>query len=418
MRRARSRAPLHVAHVTQNAPLELDLRPRAEAAALAAAGYRVTLVGGTHDEERVRELVDPAVSLRLYAMPPEARSRGGQVVEVTRSLSRAGRALLEMARRDPIDIVHSSNPPDDLWVVLPLLRVAQHAVPRFVFDQHDVAPVLVAEKYGRSRTSRAIGAIAGMLERRSFNRADLVVFANDEYARRARAGGLLRGRSAVVPNGWTLPGRPDPSRWRNGAGAVLAYVGAINEQDCVPHFVDAVSSLPRSDLLVWVAGDGAARADAERRARELGISDRFRWLGWVADRDELGSLVRTADVCVAPETDSEFNRLASFVKLVEYMSAGMPTAAHPLGQNLAVCGDTVEYAADMSAAALGKAIHRLLEDPERAHALGAAARRRFVTTIAWESVGAPRLVDAYRDAFGFAAPPPTAAEPSSDTSRR
>ena len=41
--------PPHVVIVNQNAPLELDLRPRREAETLAAAGYEVTLVGGCRD---------------------------------------------------------------------------------------------------------------------------------------------------------------------------------------------------------------------------------------------------------------------------------------------------------------------------------------------------------------------------------
>ena len=46
--------PPHVVIVNQNAPLEMDLRPRREAEALAAAGYEVTLVGGCLSRSDVR----------------------------------------------------------------------------------------------------------------------------------------------------------------------------------------------------------------------------------------------------------------------------------------------------------------------------------------------------------------------------
>ena len=394
-----SKQALHVALVTQNAALELDLRPRAEAAALAGAGYHVTLVGGTRDAERVRELADESLALELYPMPPEATSPAGQIVELARSFASLTRALVRLSRRQRIDVVHASNPPDNVWLLLPLLRAVQGSKPRFVFDQHDVAPVLLREKYGDRKVVGRLGAVAELLERRSYRNAELVVFANPEYSERSHALNLLRGRSALVPNGWSLEGGEISAAWRDGARPVLAYIGAMSEQDCIPNLVDAVGILGTRDLLVWMAGDGAARAEAERRARGLGIADCFRWLGWVDGREKLASLIASADVCVAPETESEFNKLASFVKLVEYMSVGAPIAAHRLAQNVALCGDTVEYADDMSPQGLANAIRRLLEDKERAARLGAAARGRFHSSIAWESVGAPRLVAAYDATF-------------------
>jgi len=392
---------MHVALVTQNADLELDLRPRAEAEALAAAGFQVTLVGGTRNVARVRELTDENVALALYPMPRQAKGAAGQVVELSHAFSAATRALIRLGRSSRIHVVHASNPPDNVWLSLPAVRAAQRSGPRFVFDQHDVAPVLLEEKYGGSIAAAAFGLPLRRLERSSFSHASLVVFANDEYERRAREQGLLQSPCAIVPNGWSVPPAVPSDHWREGAEHLLAYVGAINEQDHVDHLVEAVALLPRPETVrVCVAGDGAGRATAERRAEELGVGGSFRWLGWVYRREEIGSLVRSADVCVAPEIDSEFNRLASFVKLVEYMSAGAPVVAHRLAQNIRVCGDTVEYAEDMNAAGLAAALSRLLSDPARAEALGNAGRERFEEAIAWESVGAPRLVEAYRSVFG------------------
>jgi glycosyltransferase involved in cell wall biosynthesis len=392
---------MHVALVTQNADLELDLRPRAEAEALARAGFEVTLVGGTDNPSRLRDITAADVAIEAYPMPREASTAAGQVREQTQAFARATRALLRLARARGIDIVHSSNPPDNLWLALPLVRAAQGRMPRFVFDQHDVAPVLIQEKYGSSRPVQVVEALARLLEKRSFATAELVVFANAEYERRARADGLLRRGGVVVPNGWSLPDVPARPEWRDGARHLLVYVGAINEQDGVEHLVEAVSRLrQREDVRVLVAGDGAARPDAERRARELGLAARFTWLGWVRDRDDIASLVRSADVCVAPEIDSPFNRLASFVKLVEYMSAGAPTVAHRLAQNERLCGETIAYAQDMSAAALAEAISGVLEHPDDAARLAAEARTRFDQQISWQAAGRPRLVAAYRATFG------------------
>jgi glycosyltransferase involved in cell wall biosynthesis len=391
-----------VAVVSQNADLELDIRPRAEAEALARAGYRVTLVGGTRATDRVREVTDPVVELALYRLPAEASGALGQIVELAKSFFLVSRTVVRLARRTPVDVIHAANPPDNLWLLGPVVRLAQGFRPRFVFDQHDVAPVLLAEKYGSGPMMRSLGWLAKALERASFSRASLAVFANSEYERRALANELLAGNGAVVPNGWELPAATPSARWRGDARRLVAYVGAMGEQDCIFHLVEAVALLEEKDVKVVLAGDGSARAAAQTRAAELGIEDSFTWLGWVGRREEIASLVRSADVCVAPETTSAFNELASFVKLVEYMSAGAPVVAHRLPQTEALCSDTIAYADDMSAEALARALDGVLADGRRAEELGVAARERFEELLRWENVGAPKLVEAYRSAFGGA----------------
>jgi glycosyltransferase involved in cell wall biosynthesis len=395
---------IHVAVVLQNSLVEVDTRPRAEAEALAGAGFAVTLVGGTWNPEEARAAVASNVQLRLFASPRQANAFGGQFRELGQAFARVTRALVALSRETPVNVIHASNPPDNLWLLPRMLKRVQGFAPDFVFDQHDVAPVLLEEKYGRRGAMRFFSALTHRFEAESFRRASLALFANPQYAARARAAGLLPDRWEVVENAWSLPETDWDEDWRGNAKHLLAYVGAINKQDCVDHLVEAVALLPQRGVRVVTMGTGDGVRPAQSRADELGIADRFEWLGYVQERERISSLVRTADVCVAPETDSEFNRLASFVKVVEYMSAGAAIAVHPLEQNKSVCGRTVEYAQGMSPADLAEAISALLADPDRRRELGAAARHRYDEKLQWEANGAIKLVRAYTDAFGKPSP--------------
>jgi glycosyltransferase involved in cell wall biosynthesis len=310
-------------------------------------------------------------------------------------------AVRRATRRAPVAVVHAGNPPDNVFPARRLLRLLQEFTPRFVFDQHDAAPLLLREKFARTPLARPLMAAARAIERRSFAAAGLVVFANEGYRARAVREGLLRGDSEVVLNGWALPSVPADPHWRGGRDHVLAYVGTISEQDNVDHLVDAIAVLQaRRSLRMVVAGDGSALAAVKQRARERHLTGSIEWLGLVRERARIAALVRAADVCVAPEIDSTFNRLATFVKIIEYMSAGAAVVAHRLPQTEALAGDTIRYAPDMSAEGLAAAIDGLLDVPGQRRALGAAARGRFDERISWERVGARRLVAGYERLFG------------------
>ena len=394
--------PPHVVVVSQNALLEIDLRPRREAEALAAAGYDVTLVGGCHSPAHVRDITARAVRLQLFEQPQGGRGVAGQIREQSQAMARAALGVLRASRQGRVSVVHAGNPPDNLFFAGRAMRARQGSRARFVFDQHDAAPVLIGDKFPETPLARPLTAAARAMERASFAAADLVVFANAEYRARALREGLLRGDCEVVPNGWSLPDVPPDPSWRAGADHLLAYVGMIGEQDNVDNLVDAVAALPtRRGLKVVVAGSGSALDSVRERAGAREVADAFEWLGFVRDRERIAGLVRAADVCIAPEIDSKFNRLASFVKIVEYMSAGAAIVAHRLPQTEALAGDAIAYAPEMTATGLAAAIAEMLDAPARRQALGTAARLRFCERISWEQTGALRRVAGYERLLGI-----------------
>jgi glycosyltransferase involved in cell wall biosynthesis len=64
----------------------------------------------------------------------------------------------------------------------------------------------------------------------------------------------------------------------------------------------AARTLPRDPRLVYVVvGDGPLREDLETACRELGLRDRFRFVGWV-DYDTLPNYINLADIMVMPSS--------------------------------------------------------------------------------------------------------------------
>lgn len=159
------------------------------------------------------------------------------------------------------------------------------------------------------------------------------------------------------------------------AGPVLLEVGRLCEVKGQRELIEALSRLTRNDVTLLLAGEdvesaGAYRHALERRARDLGVADRVRFLG---RRDDVPGLLAAADVLVLP---SWIEGLPLVV--LEAMAAGVPVVATSVGgtPEAVVDGETGLLVPSRDVDALAGAIDALLSDPERAQRLGAAGRRR------------------------------------------
>lgn len=137
----------------------------------------------------------------------------------------------------------------------------------------------------------------------------------------------------------------------------------------VPWLVEAFARATTGTKAEFVlVGDGPTRSEACEVARRLGLGARVRFLG---ERDALPELLSPADVFLLSSSEESFGLSA-----LEAMSCGVPVVATEVGGVPEVIRDGVtgllSPADDQERYA--KRIRELLFDPERARAMGAAAR--------------------------------------------
>lgn len=157
------------------------------------------------------------------------------------------------------------------------------------------------------------------------------------------------------------------------------------------HLIHALRLLKAAHprLHLALAGRGPLHGDLSRQATGLGLQDRVHFLGLRAD---VPNLLRSADLFVLPSL-SEGLPLA----LLEAMLAGAPVVATHVGEIPEVLGDGV-YGLTVppaDAVALAEAIHRILDDPEEACAMGERARVRAEARFTVR-----QMVDAYVALYG------------------
>ncbi len=385
---------MHVLIALQNEPYPYDRRVRQEAEALVAAGHQVTVCGPTGFGFDAPEEVIDGVRVLRHPMPPAGRGIASYLREYALSLWRI-RGLMRHAAGDlRVDVVLVCAPPDLL--VLPALPLQRRGA-ALVFDHHDLSPELFALKFG---DRRAIQAIVRRAERFALRRADVVIGTNDTYADIERRRGPVEDRRVfIVRNG------PDPNRiypvdprpeLKFGHDELVCWVGLMSDQEGLHHLLDAAEHLirerGRTTLGVAIVGAGDARdgliAETERR----GLSDHVYFPGR-ADDELLRAYMATADICVGVDEPNPMNDSSTMTKVIEYMVMGRPVVQFPLKETARVCGDTSLYARPGDAVDLGEKVAELLDDPERAARMGAAARERALAGLLWPQQ-VPNLLDA------------------------
>jgi glycosyltransferase involved in cell wall biosynthesis len=166
-----------------------------------------------------------------------------------------------------------------------------------------------------------------------------------------------------------VPDPGSPKRAETSGRFRIGAVGRLVRQKGFDVLLTALASLdtdPPWDLVI--AGDGALRGDLERRAGELGISSRVRFLGHVHD---VPAVYAALDLLVVPSRYEGFGFVAA-----EGALAGLPVVASRVSSLPEVVRDGVtgRLVPPDDAAALAEAIASLARDPASARALGAAGR--------------------------------------------
>ena len=164
------------------------------------------------------------------------------------------------------------------------------------------------------------------------------------------------------------------------AAHVVVTVGRLTAIKQHALFLEAAALVARRDpaALFLVVGDGELRGDLERIARERGLADRVRFLGW---RRDLATLYGAADVLLLTSRNE-----GTPVALIESLAAGVPGVSTEVGG----VGDVIDsdavglLASGGDAAGLADAVCALLADPARRRRMGEAGRRSVVARYGLE----------------------------------
>ena len=139
-------------------------------------------------------------------------------------------------------------------------------------------------------------------------------------------------------------------------------------------FLETAASDRRAATLrrsFWLIGDGELRADLEDAARQLGLADRVRFLGW---RRDLPAIYGATDVFLLTSRNE-----GTPVALIESLAAGVPgvstdVAASAMSLDLTAIPSARSRRSATRPRWLARSVTRLLADRERRRSMGDRGR--------------------------------------------
>jgi glycosyltransferase involved in cell wall biosynthesis len=332
-----------------------------------------------HPTDAGRSWDDGGVRVVNIALPSHLRTVG--IVAALRQAAAATRP----------DIVHLFKPKGFSGLVMPLLR----GVP-VVLDTDDWEGA--GGWNARGPYSAAQRRLFAWQERHLPRRAAHVTVASRTLEAQQWGLGIPPERVTYLPNAldraryaaWPDDGEilERAARVRRQLGldgpTVLLYTRFV---EFAPETVAALfgmirAAIPAARLLVVGSGLHGEDAPARRALAEHG--DAVTFAGFVPFADVPASL-RAADAALLPFADTLINRAKSSVKTLDLLAAGQAVVATAVGENTGVIrhNETGLLVAPGDMHALASAVVGLLADPNRARALGEAARERAWREQTW-----------------------------------
>jgi len=335
-----------------------------------AEKHLAALVQGLDEGARVTVLgTDPAIVERVATARPGATARLVRPVANKRDVRGIGAHLRAIRDLRP-DLLHASlrHP----WS-------CQYALSAGLLTP-GVSTIAVHHAMLPPRNRRQV-----WLNRLNLRRLDAQVAVSSAGARFVEQfAGLAHGAVRVIHNG--VSDSPVVARDRPVSGPIVGSVGRLSHEKGFDILLRAIPHLPEATLVL--VGDGPDRIGLERMARELGVAERVRMVGW---EDDPRPWLPAFDVFVMP---SRMEALG--LAIIEAMIASRPVVATRVGgiPEVVVDGETGLLVGAEEPAAIADAVHSLLADPAKRERLGAAGRDRALS-----SFGLRTMVDSYESLY-------------------
>jgi len=375
----------HVLFIVENNSVPDDERVWQEALAARDFGFLVSVIcPRSKSSPKPAEVIQ---GIKIYRHPTfgEARKKSMFFVEYANALFWEFIFSLLIFFRKPFKIIHSANPPDHVFLITLFFKLFGV---KYVFDHHDISPENYLAKFGEKDFF-----YRGLLlfEKLTFITADVVISTNESYKRIALSRGNKNSEEVfVVRNGPDLSKvkfMPPNPKLKNGFAYLVAYIGVIGSQEEIDNLLRSVEYIVYrrgiTNTKFIIVGTGPNWQEMLELSQEMGLSKYVHFTGFVP-YDIFYEVLATADIGVNPEFKNSFTDKSTMIKIMEYMTFGLPIVQFDVTEGKVTADGASVYVQRNDEKDFAEAIICLLKNPEKRKVMGEIGRRRIREKLSWD----------------------------------
>lgn len=328
-----------------------EQRARAETFYVIAAAKNPARLFAAHGRAILRS---PATWVRTLALAVRMRSPGLKALIWQLFYFLEAAVLADHLRRNNVRHLHNHFGNSSCSVAVLAAELA--GIP-FSFTEHGPAIFFEVDRWS---LPEKIARAAFVVAITHFCRSQLMLFSKP-----ADWPKITIVHCGVTPEAY----RRDPG----GTGKRVAFVGRLDPVKGALLLIEAMATVLKfhPDATLTLAGDGPARAGAEARAKQLGIDRAVRFAGFMT-QTQVADLLAASDMLVLPSFAEGLpvvymEALASRIPVVASRVAGVPELVEDGVTGYTIPPGDVDSLADR--------MIRLMDNPEKARAMGEAGRQ-------------------------------------------
>ena len=173
----------------------------------------------------------------------------------------------------------------------------------------------------------------------------------------------------------------------------ILFVGRLDKNKGVDYLIKAFDLLKNKypDTILLIVGGGPELQNLKQLSRELGISDRVKFTGFVNEARNLRTYYNAADICVFPIFTSGLG-----IVTLEALACKKPVIGTKklIAGGVLKDGENALLAELRSVESLAENISILLDDPELADKLSENGYNYIINNVEWRKIG-EKLVNIY-----------------------
>ena len=375
----------HILFIVENNPVPHDVRVWNEAQALKEFGYEVTVICPRNKKNPSRFEVLNGITIYRHYIPFEGGGKFGLLFEYMNALFWEFFLSLVIYAKKPFHFIHAANPPDHIFVIAAFYKLFNV---KYIFDHHDITPENYLAKFDNMDL---LYKTSLLLEKMTFNIADVVISTNESYKNIALARGKkLDNEVFVVRNGPNLANIPfikPNNKWKDGFEYLVTYVGNIGNQDGIDCLLEIVKNLVFERKITKVKfiiiGTGPHWEEMVQLSKAMNLGKYVTFTGYIPYKD-FYEILATSDLCINPELCNEFTDKSTMIKIMDYMTFGKPIVQFETTEGRVTAGDAAFYVKENNIEHFADAIITLINNPKSRKKMGKIGRKRIEENLNWD----------------------------------